>query len=126
MTAMTITTRTVPVQSGPAARAGQASPRGGTRLTPRGRFVLLAVAVLLLLAAFSLGRAASQAATTVEHGPALTQTTVHQGDTLWSVAHRLAPGNDPRDVIARIQQVNHLSGSDLVAGQQLLLPARSS
>ena len=95
---------------------------GRTRLTRRGRLVLLVLAVGLLLAAISLGRAGSQAATATETGPALQQTTVQQGETLWSVAQRIAPDNDPREVVAQIRRINHLESSSLRVGQQLLLP----
>ena len=96
---------------------------GPVRLTRRGRLLLTACAVLVLLVLLSVGRAGSQAATVTETGPALTQTTVLPGDTLWSVAQRLAPDNDTRQVVAQIKRLNHLHSSALRAGQQLLLPA---
>jgi hypothetical protein len=92
------------------------------RLTRRGRIVLVLLASALLLAAISIGRAGSQAATAVENGPALQQTTVQSGETLWSVAQRIAPANDPREVVAQIRRINHLPSSSLRVGQQLLLP----
>ena len=101
------------------------APRGRTRLTRRGRLVLLVLAVGLLLAAISVGRAGSQAATATETGPSLQQTTVRQGETLWSVARRIAPANDPREVIAQIRRINDLESSSLRVGQQLLLPVPS-
>ena len=111
--------------AGPVPRARAVAPRARvrrTRLTRRGRVVLLVVAALLLLAAISVGRAGSQAATATENGPMLQQTTVQPGETLWSVAQRIAPKNDPRDVVAQIRRINHLPSSGLRAGQQLLLP----
>ena len=93
------------------------------RLTRRGRLVLTALAVIVLFAVLSIGRAGSQAATASQTGPALTQTTVLPGDTLWSVAQRLAPDHDTRAVVGQIKRLNHLTGSSLQAGQQLLLPA---
>lgn len=104
-------------------RFQQAAGRRRVRLTRRGRTLLLLTTALLLLVAISVGRTGSQAATFTETGPALQQTTVQQGETLWSVAQRIAPGNDPREVIAQIRRINHLQGSSLQAGQQLLLPA---
>jgi LysM repeat protein len=44
---------------------------------------------------------------------------VQSGDTLWSIASRVAPGRDPRDEVARLQRLNHLDGVDLAAGQVL-------
>lgn len=93
-----------------------------TRLTRRGRVVLVLLGALLLLAAVSVGRAGSQAATAVDNGPALQQTTVQPGETLWAVAQRIAPKNDPREVVAQIRRINHLQSAALLAGQQLLLP----
>jgi hypothetical protein len=96
-----------------------------TRLTRRGRLVLLGLCALILLAVISVGRAGSQAATATETGPTLQQTTVQQGETLWAVAQRIAPQNDPREVVAQIRRINHLQTSSLRVGQQLLLPVPS-
>jgi LysM repeat protein len=94
------------------------------RLTRRGRAVLVLLLVGLLLAAFSLGHDAPQAADVVSEGtrPAPAQTTVQPGESLWSVAQRIAPDHDPRDVIAQIRRLNDLESSQLQVGQHLLLP----
>jgi nucleoid-associated protein YgaU len=47
---------------------------------------------------------------------------VEPGDTLWSIAASAADGDDVRDVVDRIQELNRLEGSGLVPGQVLLLP----
>lgn len=94
----------------------------GTHLTARGRLVVLLGLVGLLLVGFSLGRS-TEAATTTAPAPAVTQTTVQAGESLWTVAQRVAPGTDPRETVQRLRRLNHLSGSGLYAGQQLLLPA---
>ena len=95
-----------------------------TRITRRGRLLLTMALVGLLLAAFSLGRAdAPQAATEVAAPPAVVQTTVQPGDSLWTVAQRVAPEADPREVVQQLRSLNDLSGSGLQVGQQLLLPA---
>lgn len=99
-----------------------ALPAGRLRLTRRGRAALLVLTALALFLAVSLGRTGSQAATVTESGPALQQTTVQSGETLWSIAQRIAPDNDPREVVAQLRRVNHLHSSSLQAGQQLLLP----
>jgi hypothetical protein len=120
----------VPARRVPVRRPGTAAPhrdshggRAGLRLTRRGRAVLLLALVVLLLAAFSLGRVGSQAAPRgARQAAPLAQTTVHQGETLWSVARRVAPGTDPRAVVRRLQELNHLDGAGVRAGQQLLLP----
>jgi LysM repeat protein len=90
------------------------------RLTRRGAAALaLAVLVvgagLIWLAKVSVPRAA--APPTAPHA-----VTVQSGDTLWSIASRVAPQRDPRAEVAALQQRNHLSGVDLVPGQVLRVP----
>ena len=94
------------------------------RLTRRGRVVVLLTLLVLLLVAFVLGRAGTSEAATHVPGTARTysQTTVHQGESLWAVARRVAPGSDPRSLVLRIQELNHLDSGSVQAGQQLLLP----
>ena len=96
----------------------KASP---VRLTRRGRVVLTLVMVVgLVIAGFTLGRGSSQAA---GHSHVVHHTvTVEAGDTLWSLAARVAPQADPRDVVADIQSLNHLSSSVVEPGEQLLVP----
>jgi LysM repeat protein len=45
--------------------------------------------------------------------------TVHNGDTLWSIATRIAPERDPRAEVATLQRRNHLNGVDVFPGQVL-------
>jgi hypothetical protein len=92
------------------------------RLTRRGRTLLLLLLVGLLLAAFSLGQEATQAAGPGSAAPVLEQTTVQPGESLWSVAQRIAPENDPREVIAQLRRLNDLDSAQLQVGQHLLLP----
>ena len=92
-------------------------------LTRRGRTLVLLALVAVLFAAFSLGRANSQAAPTAGEAPvSAEQITVQPGESLWAVARRIAPQNDPREVIGQIRRLNRLQDSQLQAGQQLLLP----
>jgi nucleoid-associated protein YgaU len=87
------------------------------RLTRRGA---AALAVVTALASALLVWVAWLSAPGATHTPAAPATvTVQSGDTLWSIASRVAPNRDPRDEVARLQQVNHLSGVDLAAGQVL-------
>ena len=100
--------------------------RRGVHLTGRGRVLLVLVLAALLLGAFAVGRSASSQASTTTSAPAAAPTvvTVMPGDTLWSLAQRLAPGQDTRVVVDTLRRLNHLtSAHDLKAGQQLLLPA---
>lgn len=47
---------------------------------------------------------------------------VRAGDTLWSIAGRIAPGEDPRPLVDAIARVNGVSAGDLVPGQALVIP----
>ncbi len=46
---------------------------------------------------------------------------VEPGDTLWSIARRVAPGHDPRPLVDALVEANDLHGG-LQAGQELSVP----
>ncbi|HZD17447.1 MAG TPA: LysM peptidoglycan-binding domain-containing protein [Actinomycetota bacterium] len=48
---------------------------------------------------------------------------VREGDTLWSIALRLAPGEDPRPMVDAIVASNGVVPESLVPGQALLVPS---
>ena len=48
---------------------------------------------------------------------------VRPGDTLWSIATRLAPSTDPRIVIEAITSANGLDPAALVPGHELSVPS---
>jgi Tfp pilus assembly protein FimV len=91
------------------------------RLTRRGRLAVVLALAALLFAAFSLGRVGAEGSTSSAPAPSVS-TTVVPGETLWSVAKRIAPGQDPRPVVEEIRRINSLPDAGLRAGQQLLLP----
>jgi LysM repeat protein len=92
------------------------------RLTRRGRIVVvLGFLAALLAGGATLGHAPSQASGRTH--PVQPRTiTVQAGDTLWTVAERIAPQVDPRLVVAQIQRLNHLHTPQLLAGTQLVVP----
>lgn len=123
MSAMTMSPTGVALAAGPVRHHARAvSPRpSGLRLTRRGRIVLAAFALGVLGGGLGLGQA-------VADGPPaaieVTTYTIAPGDTLWGIAAGVtAPGQDVRDTIATIQDLNNLSDSAIAAGAQLLLPA---
>ena len=92
------------------------------RLTRRGRLavtllVLAAALVIAGIARHSVGQPADRAATPGS-------VVVAPGDTLWEVAVRADPQADPQVTVARIVELNDLSGGELRPGQRLRLPAR--
>lgn len=42
---------------------------------------------------------------------------VQPGDTLWSIAAKLAPSKDPREVVDDLMKGNHLGSPTIVPGQ---------
>jgi hypothetical protein len=80
----------------------------------------LFVLLLALLAAFLL----SSPRVVAEEPAVLVEYVVAPGDTLWEIAARVAPaGEDVRDTVARVLEVNGLGGASIAPGQRLLLPA---
>lgn len=119
-TAAPVTIR--PRLTGVASPAAHLAPR--LRLTRRGRAVLttLAAAPLVIAAAIlglqSGGAVANDTAASVS----FETVTVAPGESLWSIAERLAPNADPRDVLLEIVALNGLPSSQVHPGQQLALP----
>jgi len=95
----------------------------GVRLTRRGRVLLVGVLAAVLMATFSLGRVSSNADTPSDR-PSVAHVTVRAGETLWQVAFRVAPGNDPRVTVQRLMRLNGLADPGLRAGQSLVVPTR--
>lgn len=95
------------------------------RLTARGRLVR-SVAVLLLgltAAVAAGGWLGSVAAQAPYEGPTTT-VTVTSGQTLWGIAAASAgTGQDVRDVVDVIRDLNTLPTADLAVGQRLVVPA---
>jgi nucleoid-associated protein YgaU len=88
------------------------------RLTRRGVLVL-ALAVALLSAGLVLSAWLSAPSASAGRPPQPATVVVHDGDTLWSIATRIAPDRDPRAEVADLQRRNHLVGVELTAGQVL-------
>lgn len=129
MSTITLAPRVAPVRrpaSAPRAASARPAARGQVRLTRRGRVVvfLLALAVVALVAVWL---AAGSAATRVDGGaPQVQVVTVGPGDTLWDIASAAAgtSGDDVRDMMQTIQQLNTLDGSVVYVGQELRVPTR--
>lgn len=117
--------RATPVAERGRATSAPAARRAASHLTRRGRLTLIAVVVAVVFGAFSLGRSAAEAApepVPAQSAPAVQVATVQPGESLWTLARRIAPDNDTREVVAQIRRLNDLKSSQLQAGQQLVLP----
>ena len=92
------------------------------RLTRRGRLVILALFVGLMFAALTV--LGGHSAATGEAGePVQTRTVVvGPGDTLWGIASEIAEPGEVRAVMHHIEELNALSSSSLMLGQELAVP----
>lgn len=88
------------------------------RLTRRGSRVLAIGVALVAIALVWFARASAPSGPGAPpHVPDVV--TVHAGDSLWSIASRLAPQGDPSVEVAQLQRLNGLTGAALVPGQVL-------
>jgi hypothetical protein len=106
--------------------AAPAGPR--LRLTKRGRSVLTTLAALpLVIAAFVVALNGGGATASLDGSDVAFQfVTVESGQSLWQIAESIAPASDPRDVIFEIIRLNGLQSPDVLAGEELAIPAAYS
>jgi LysM domain len=106
------------------ARVARRNARRGLRLTRRGRVVVV-VLLALLAAMLALGIDAARSLASTEPGAAAQHhvVIVQPGDTLWQIARDVAPGDDPRETVQRLLDLNGLSSPVIVPGQELAVPS---
>lgn len=85
----------------------------------RRRAVVAAVCGLIIGGGFFARGAVAENPTPVGGIEMPRTVTAVQGDTLWAIAHRLAPEGN---VVALVDQLVKLNGSRIVPGQQILIP----
>jgi hypothetical protein len=119
MAAVTIATHH-PYRPRPAVAAGRARPerRVGRATYVRRRLaaaaMVLAVVLVTAQAGAALGGSTHEAP---GRAPAFAQVIVRPGDSLWSVAERLAPGEDPRPVVDALADARR--GAPLLPGETI-------
>jgi LysM repeat protein len=105
--------------------AGTVPTRRPLRLTPRGRVVFGALAAAPVVAGLVFASVTAPASAGNERGVASFQTvTVGAGESLWSIAERIAPASDPREVIGELERLNGLADPAVAPGQTLAIPIR--
>jgi Tfp pilus assembly protein FimV len=93
-----------------------------TRTRVRRRRLTLTVSVALVAAAWA--GPAVRALGSPEQPTRITRSSyvVREGDTLWTIARRLAPGSDPRPIVDVLSAANGLDAGRIVPGQTLVVP----
>lgn len=96
-------------------------------LTRRGRLLRSLGAVLLTcgLGATAGHRLLGEEVSATTQQPTQPQTVevvVQAGDSLWSIAERVAPERDPREVVTAVRELNGLRSNLIQPGQVVLLP----
>jgi len=103
---------------------GSSTNPSGIRLNRRGRlartFVVLSLAVVMA-SVFGF-QAGANTAETVTAQSSFIEVTAAPGDTLWSLATRMADGGDIRALVDEIASVNSLATAELQAGQKIRIP----
>ncbi len=85
------------------------------RILP-GRLLILLIALVAILLLLGGTGAASEPSITMEHR-------VRSGDTLWAIAQGFtSSGDDVRESVALIRELNELESSALHPGQILMIP----
>ena len=99
------------------------SARSHQRAVYRRRRVLAALVGLGLVLTVARAGAAlgGSSLATPERLPHVQQVVVEPGDTLWSIAQRLAPGHDVRPVVDAMERA--LGTDTLIAGERITVPA---
>ncbi len=103
-----------------AGERGQAAPSAGLHLTRRGRAVVVVLALVVAAVAFALGaRSAAGAPADVT----VDRYVVQAGDTLWDIAAQSrGAGESVSAQVRELVRVNGLSGDQVVAGQEIVVP----
>jgi nucleoid-associated protein YgaU len=82
-----------------------------------GILAVAAVAITGFVSGQAAGASSASQVSTSQHY------SVHQGDTLWSIAKAETPEQDPREYVASVVELNQLTTANVVPGQDLILPA---
>jgi LysM domain len=103
--------------------SGEAAPgeSGRMRLTRRGRVVARVLAIVLVVAVFLFVAPGLARGDGPDRPAPRIAYVVVPGDTPWSIAHRVAPGQDPRPVVDGLIEANDVHGG-LQVGQELSVP----
>ena len=93
-------------------------------ILPRGKWLVFATLFIAVITALFLQVRAAQAEGPQASVP-VESYLVQEGDSLWGIASTIkAPGEDVRDLIIEIRDLNGLSTGNISAGSEIVLPIR--
>ena len=96
-----------------------------SRTHVRRRRLTLAVSLTLVAAAWAGPAVRALGSTERPVRIARSSYVVREGDTLWSIARRLAPDGDPRPIVDELATANGVVAGALMPGQTLVVSAGS-
>lgn len=111
-----------PVRGLPTPPVRQVSGSGQVRLTRRGRAVVFALALLVVLGLGVLWAAGSVATEQAGQPEPTRVVMVAPGDTLWQIAADIADDGQVRAMVDKIEHLNALDSAVLESGQRLQVP----
>lgn len=88
------------------------------RISVLAKAILLVTALIMAIGYFSTNASASSEVSKAHFH----YLTVNAGQTLWGLAETHAKGQDPREWIASVVDLNNLTTNELQPGQRLALP----
>jgi len=128
MTTIATNPSLVTSRSAGASRSAGKSEAGELRLTPRGRTVARSAVVaslsILLLSGFSMLSGASAGSERAAASSPYMKITVKPGESLWSIAAKIDPSADRRDLVEELISINNLSSPKVEAGEKIFVPTR--
>jgi len=103
---------------------GSSTNPSGARLNRRGRLArtLLVLSLAVVMASLFGLQAGANTSETGKTQTSYIEVTAAPGDTLWSLATRMADGGDVRALVDEIASVNSLATAELQAGQKVRIP----
>ncbi len=103
----------------------QANPSGRIVLNRRGRLARTLVVLSLAIVAASVAGGQAGANTSQSQrssADTFITVTVAPGDTVWSLANRVAPAGEAGALVSAIIEINSLGSGDVEAGQKIRIP----
>lgn len=126
MSAMTVNTYSSRTSVNQGFYANPSAITASLKLNRRGRlartFVVLSLAIVL--ASLVSAKAGAGTDITVTKPGSFITVTVAPGETVWTLANRVAAPGDVRALVSEIISVNNLSSVDITAGQKVRIPLK--